>query len=661
MNPPSLNNVPLNYICEGCLCVDRKLTTIYDEEYKKIFIGMLDFMDQMNQEWLLCWECIAKIRSVIHFKKKVRAARDYLLQYMVYQTPIASLSNLKTTINTAPNYYYQDKEDDKTLLSSGDEIATANFVSESASYRNFININESNTSNVAPCTENQFTETNNGVSEIRDSTNENESQSSFTIKIEDNDFDNEGFCGDENNSLIGDKEVFTETKADDELITQAPAPNKKKRKKKKRKKEEFNSSDDEPLKPSKKEKKDNQMKGKSLEKEETEDKTAKKRRKREKPAGVVNNPRVDRNLAQLNVKDGQVEMIVLSWEEVEAERQRARESIVFTRHEYRCDDCILGFNHRFKLNNHMAKHAPSAGPAECPVCRVRCRDDHALVAHKRRHRVRWRCVECGELSSRAAVAADHVARAHGAAPTHTCRRCGDTLESLAKLRNHMKNHAERQKCELCGKTFRDRSSLRTHLFIHGGEKEYSCPHCDKRFLFKKAMEVHLVTHVASARLYCLECDMTFKNRMSYYQHKKYNLKHIDPEKLKYKCPLCDKKFLKAARLEEHNMAVHLKVTPIRCTMPDCDFACSSKPVLRTHIRMVHRNLRFVRNHVCDTCGKAYMTKKTLEGHMRSHTGERPFHCNLCSSTFSYEAALYNHNKLVHLKGKVTRRADWPVI
>ncbi|XP_048002891.1 zinc finger protein 425-like [Leguminivora glycinivorella] len=572
---------------------------------------------------------------MLRFRRKVRTARTCLLQYMVYQsTQITPLSNLKTIINTTENYHYHHTED--KILS----IETTTFGDST----NFININEhTNETNI----EKDFT--------VKDGTNENESQCSFTIKIEDNDFDNDRFYDD--NSLIDDKDEFTETKTDDVLATKECALIKKKKKKKKRKKEEFNDSDDEPLKPSNKQKKEMEMK-ESLGKDETEDKSVKKRRKREKAPGVVNNPRVDRNLAQLNVKEGQIEMVVLSWDEVEAERQRARESIVFTRHEYRCDDCILGFNHRFKLDNHMAKHAPTAGSAECPVCHVRCRDNHALVAHKRRHRVRWRCVECGELSSRAAVAADHAARAHGAAPTHTCRRCGVTLESLARLRNHMKNHAERQKCELCGKTFGDRASLRTHLFIHRGEKEYSCPHCDKQFLFKKAMEVHLVTHAAPARLYCLECDMTFKNRMSYYQHKKYNLKHIDPEKLKYKCPLCDKKFLKASRLEEHNVAVHLKVTPIRCTMPDCDFACSSKPVLRTHIRMVHRNLRSVRNHVCDTCGKAYTTKKTLEGHMRSHTGERPFHCSLCSSTFSYEAALYNHNKLVHLKGKVTRRTDW---
>ncbi|KAJ0169541.1 hypothetical protein K1T71_014726 [Dendrolimus kikuchii] len=120
----------------------------------------------------------------------------------------------------------------------------------------------------------------------------------------------------------------------------------------------------------------------------------------------------------------------------------------------------------------MKKHDQCAGSVVCSVCRIRCKDECALRAHKRRYRVRWRCCVCGDLSSRAPVAADHVARAHGApSPTHTCKLCGHRESSLGKLRNHMKNHGERPKCDLCEKTLRDRASLRTHLFIHRGEKE----------------------------------------------------------------------------------------------------------------------------------------------------------------------------------------------
>ncbi|CAH0731242.1 unnamed protein product, partial [Brenthis ino] len=285
----------------------------------------------------------------------------------------------------------------------------------------------------------------------------------------------------------------------------------------------------------------------------------------------------------------------------------------------------------------------------------------------------WRCAQCGAAWSRAALAAEHVARAHGGpAPTHRCRLCGRDEPTLAKLRNHVKDHAARPECELCGKSFRDRTSLRTHLFIHKGEKEYECPRCNKKFLFKKAMEVHLVTHDASALLYCHLCDKNFKNKMSYNQHMKYNLKHIDPAKLKYACQQCPKRFAKASRLREHRLALHLRLAPVRCAHPGCAFvtkaptdpapcpqACASRTVLRTHTRMLHRAARLLRNHVCHLCGKAYTTKKCLEGHLRSHSGERPFRCAKCPAAFGYEAALYNHNKLVHLKPKSTRRtAEW---
>jgi uncharacterized Zn-finger protein len=45
-------------------------------------------------------------------------------------------------------------------------------------------------------------------------------------------------------------------------------------------------------------------------------------------------------------------------------------------------------------------------------------------------------------------------------------------------------------------------------------------------------------------------------------------------------------------------------------------------------------------------------KKTLEGHLRSHTGERPFACTRCPATFRHHAALYNHTRLVHLRHQV---------
>ncbi|XP_050556461.1 zinc finger protein 37 isoform X3 [Spodoptera frugiperda] len=408
--------------------------------------------------------------------------------------------------------------------------------------------------------------------------------------------------------------------------------------------DEFNASDEEPL---------------TKKKTDASVKKEKRKGRRERPAGVVDNSRVRRKLQQLNVDAGLVSMEILSWEQVAAERAAAASGVRYTQSVWRCQHCVLGFNHRTKLENHMKKHDPSAGAHECSVCTVRCKDAHALSAHVRRHRVRWRCTVCGCGWSRVCVAADHAARAHHAPPpTHTCTLCGHTDTSLGKLRLHMKSHAERQRCHLCGKTFRDRTSLRTHLFIHSGEKEFSCPRCDKRFMFRAALAVHLVTHDAPAHLYCHQCDFSFKNRMSYTQHMKYSLKHCDPAALKYKCIECDKRFLKESRLREHTLAVHLKETPLACDHPGCSFACASGGALRSHRRAAHGPPAPPR-HICHTCGRTYKSKKSLEGHLRSHSGERPYSCAVCGATFAYDAALYNHTRLVHLKHKLGRKAPPP--
>ncbi|CAH2064827.1 unnamed protein product, partial [Iphiclides podalirius] len=614
-------------MCRGCLSVDRVLSAVTDKKSLKIFCGFLEGTVDIDHPLLLCWECVAMMRKITQFIYQVRIAHDNIVKYMLHQS--ADLSPLT-----------------RLTLTNLDSAALE---------PNFRNALDKNSRDHEP--------------NVR---GPNGAQPLVFIKVEVQGeeletefFGEEDACFDERSGSPDDKDSKADIGSDS--VKEPSVKSEKSRTKKgrrKKPKEDFNESDDEPLKAMKRAKhsevEGSKSKRRTTKKEDTESVRKGGRRIREKPSGVVHNPRVDRILQHFNLNGDQLEMVVLSWEEVEEERQRALASETFTRYEYRCRDCVVGFNHRFKLDNHMKKHDPDSGPEVCGLCHVRCRDAHALSAHRRRHRVRWRCVACAAAWSRAAVAADHIAREHGApTPLHVCSVCGHRALTLGKLRHHIKSHAERQKCDQCDKSFRDRASLRTHLFIHKGEKEYGCPRCEKRFMFKKAMQIHLVTHEESAQVYCYECDMNFKNQMSYNQHRKYSLKHVDPAKLKYACHLCDKKFLKAKRLEEHNLAVHLKATPIQCTVPGCNFACASRPVLRTHTRVRHRLVRAKRDHVCDVCGKAYTSGAGLRGHLRAHSGERALRCARCPAAFVYEAALYNHNRLVHLKPKTGRGRTIP--
>ncbi len=50
---------------------------------------------------------------------------------------------------------------------------------------------------------------------------------------------------------------------------------------------------------------------------------------------------------------------------------------------------------------------------------------------------------------------------------------------------------------------------------------------------------------------------------------------------------------------------------------------------------------------CLECGKGFITPSKLQRHTYSHTGQRPFHCDVCGKSFSQSANLKTHIKNTH--------------
>ncbi|KAM3955999.1 putative transcription factor Ken [Aphomia sociella] len=66
-----------------------------------------------------------------------------------------------------------------------------------------------------------------------------------------------------------------------------------------------------------------------------------------------------------------------------------------------------------------------------------------------------------------------------------------------------------------------------------------------------------------------------------------------------------------------------------------------------HIKIVHEGVERPKDKICSYCGRGFKDNKVLQNHIRTHTGERPFVCEVCGAAFAQRVARNMHHKKLH--------------
>jgi hypothetical protein len=291
----------------------------------------------------------------------------------------------------------------------------------------------------------------------------------------------------------------------------------------------------------------------------------------------------------------------------------------------------------------------------CKVCQDSFKSRKLLMVHFRQQ-CKHRCQHCGDNLPSASEKKLHIKKFH----KQHCELCN---KDVIKLKDHIKlvhdpsRILKQFKCEFCQFATHTKAILRTHVFVkhHKAEHKFSCTQCHKIFPTNILLVRHKNKRHLSEKTICDQCGKEFLER------------HIcrgEPSLQRVTCEVCGDEFKNEGYYRHHYKASHGEeppsmLTKLKFLCDQCPQAFTSNHGVYIHKKRMHmgdNNSSSFHNRkisgkgifTCETCGKFFEHKKSLDVHIASkHLKLTPFACEQCEQKFATAPHMRSHIKAVH--------------